>query len=148
MNIVRWSPYRDVNDMFRTMSRVFEEDQALKGYSREKGCWAPAVDIEEGEQEVILRAEMPGFNPEEIDINLKADRLEIKAESKTEEEKVEKNFIRRERRCGSFYRAFELADGLDISNAKANYKNGVLELAIPKKAKEKAPEFKVKVNQE
>jgi len=148
MNIVRWNPYREVNEMMRTMNRVFEEDPVLRGYNRDKGCWTPAVDIEEDEKQVVLKAEMPGFAPEEIDINLKENMLEIKAETKVEEEKAEKNFIRRERRCGSFYRAFELSEGLDVSNAKANYKNGLLELAIPKKAKETAPEFKIKVNQE
>ncbi|HOA15699.1 MAG TPA: Hsp20/alpha crystallin family protein [Bacillota bacterium] len=148
MNIVRWNPYREVNEMIRTMNRVFEEDPIFRGYNREKDCWTPAVDIEEDEKQVVLKAEMPGFAPEEIDINLKENMLEIKAETKVEEEKSGKNFIRRERRCGSFYRAFEISDELEVANAKANYKNGLLELVIPKKAKETAPEFKIKVNQE
>lgn len=147
MNIVRWNPYREVNDMIRNMSRIMEDDSS-RGYNSEKGCWSPAVDIEEDDKQVVLRAEMPGFAPEEIDINLKESMLEIKAETKVEEEKPERNYIRRERRCGSFYRAFELAEGLDTVNAKASYKNGVLELAIPKKAKEEAPQFKIKVNAE
>lgn len=147
MNIVRWSPYREVTDMIRTMNRLMEDDMP-RPYTREKGCWSPAVDIEEDDKQVMIKAEMPGFAPEEIDIDLKEDRLEIKAETKVEEEKTEKNYIRRERRCGSFYRAFELAEGLDTANAKANYKNGVLELTIPKKAKEEAPSFKLKVNAE
>ncbi len=147
MNIVRWNPYREVTDMIRTMNRMMDDD-IPRPYTREKGCWAPAVDIEEDEKQVVLKAEMPGFSPEEIDIDLKEDRLEIKAETKVEEEKAEKNYIRRERRCGSFYRAFELAEGLDTVNAKASYKNGVLELTIPKKAKEEAPSFKLKVNAE
>ncbi len=148
MNIVRWNPYRDVNDMIRTMNRFFEDEPTARGYNREKGCWAPAVDIEENDTQVMLKAEMPGFSPEEIDISLKEDMLEIKAEAKSEEEKVEKNYIRRERRCGSFYRAFELSEGLDTANAKASYKNGLLELVIPKKVKETVPEIKIKVNQE
>lgn len=147
MNIVRWNPYREVTDMIRTMNRLMEED-APRSLHREKGCWAPAVDIEEDDKQVVLKAEMPGFSPEEIDIDLKEDRLEIKAETKVEEEKAEKNYIRRERRCGSFYRAFELAEGLDTVNAKASFKNGLLELTIPKKAKEAAPSFKIKVNAE
>lgn len=148
MNIVRWNPYRDVNDMIRTMNRFLEEDPLARNYNREKCCWAPAVDIEENDTQVTLKAEIPGFNPDEIDISLKEDMLEIKAETKSEEEKVEKNYIRRERRSGSFYRAFELSEGLDTANAKAGYKNGLLELVIPKKAKEAVPEIKIKVNQE
>lgn len=147
MNIVRWNPYREVNDMIRSMTRLMEDD-SYKGYDREKNCWTPAVDIEEDDKQVVLRAEMPGFAPEEIDINLKESMLEIKAETKVEEDKSAKNYIRRERRCGSFYRAFELAEGLDTANTKASYRNGVLELAIPKKAKEEAPQFKIKVNAE
>ena len=147
MNIVRWSPYREVTDMIRTMNRLMEDDMP-RPYTREKGCWAPAVDIEEDDKQVMIKAEMPGFAPEEIDIDLKEDRLEIKAETKVEEEKAERNYIRRERRCGSFYRAFELSEGLDTANAKASYKNGLLELVIPKKVKETVPEIKIKVNQE
>jgi HSP20 family protein len=147
MNIIRWSPYREVDNVIRTMGRLMEDD-SLRGCNQEPGRWSPAVDIEEDEQQVLLKAEMPGFNPDEIDINLKEGMLEIKAQTNAEEEKPQKNFIRRERRCGFFYRAFELADELDISNAKATYKNGVLELVMMKKAKQIAPEFKVKVSAE
>ncbi len=83
---------------------------------------------------------MPGLEKQDIKINLIEDRLEISAETKREEEKKEKGYVYRERRAGSYYRAISLPSPVDPDNAKASYKNGVLEIKMPKtELKKKKP---------
>ncbi len=100
----------------------------------------PFIDVIETDKEVIATAEMPGLEKEDIDINLTEDRLEISAETKHEEKKEEKGYIYRERRTGSYYRAISLPSSVDPENSKASYKNGVLEVKMPKtEVKKKKP---------
>lgn len=140
-----WDEFRRFEEM---MDRMFER---LWGTPRrrflpsrrlllpgEKGEIIPAeyrepfVDIVETEKELIATAEMPGLEKEEIKINLTEDRLEISAETKYEEEKEEKGYVYRERGAGRYYRAMSLPSPVDPDNSKASYKNGVLEIKMPK----------------
>ncbi|MCK4937489.1 MAG: Hsp20/alpha crystallin family protein [Methanosarcinales archaeon] len=92
----------------------------------------PFIDIIEGDKEIIATAEMAGLEKEDISINLTSDRLEISAETKKEEKKEEDGYIYRERHSGRYYRAVSLPSTIDPDNAKASYKNGVLEIKMPK----------------
>lgn len=92
----------------------------------------PFIDIVETEKEVIATAEMPGLEKKDIKINLTEDRLEISAETEHEEKKEEKGYVYRERRAGRYYRALSLPSSVDPDNSKASYKNGVLEIKMPK----------------
>lgn len=92
----------------------------------------PFIDIIEGDKEILATAEIPGLEKEDISINLTADRLEISGETKKEEEKEEEGYIYRERYSGRYYRAVSLPSTVDPDNAKASYKNGVLEIKMPK----------------
>lgn len=100
----------------------------------------PFIDVIETDKEVIATAEMPGLEKQDIKINLTEDRLEISAETKREEKREEKGYVYRERRAGSYYRAISLPSSVDPNNAKASYKNGVLEIKMPKtEIKKKTP---------
>ena len=147
----------DVRDDFRRfeemMNRMFEDfwgrpRRALLP-AGERGEMLPAeyrqpfIDIAETDKEVIATAEMPGLNKEDIKINLTEDRLEISAETKREEEKKEKGYVYRERRSGSYYRAIALPSPVDPNNAQASYKNGVLEIKMPKTEVKEKKEIKV-----
>src|SRR5574341_1438439 len=132
------------------MNRMFEEFWGRPGRrlltSGEKGEIVPAeyrqpsIDLVETDKEIIATAEMPGLEKEDIKINLAEDRLEISAETKKEEEKKEKGYVYRERRSGSYYRAISLPSPVDPDEAKASYKNGVLEIKMPKtEIKKKKP---------
>ncbi|VVB91939.1 Small heat shock protein HSP16.5 [uncultured archaeon] len=103
----------------------------------------PSIDVVETDREVIARAEMPGLEKENIKINLTEDRLEISAETKQEEEKKEKGYVYREIRSGSYYRAIALPSPVDPNNAQASYKNGILEIKIPKTEVKEKKEIKV-----
>jgi HSP20 family protein len=103
----------------------------------------PFIDLAETNKEVIARAEMPGLEKENIKINLTEDRLEISAETNQEEEKKEKEYVYKEMRSGSYYRAFTLPSPVDADNAQASYKNGVLEIKMPKKEIKEKKEVKV-----
>jgi HSP20 family protein len=92
----------------------------------------PYIDVVETDKDVITSVEMPGLNKEDIKINISADRLEIFAEKKEEEEKKGKDYIYKERRSGSFYRTVSLPAMIDTNNVKATYNNGLLEIKAPK----------------
>jgi HSP20 family protein len=103
----------------------------------------PSIDVVETDREVIARAEMPGLDKENIKINLTEDRLEISAETNEEEEKKEKGYVYREMRSGSYYRAIALPSPVDPNNAQASYKNGILEIKMPKTEVKEKKEIKV-----
>jgi HSP20 family protein len=92
----------------------------------------PFIDILEGDKELIATVEIPGLEKEDISITLTSDRLEISAETKKEEKKEEEGYIYRERHSGKYYRAVSLPSTIDPDNAKASFKNGVLEIKMPK----------------
>ncbi len=131
------------------MNRMFEEFWGRparkllpsgEGGELVPGYRQPFIDLIEKDNEIIATAEMPGLEKQDIKINLTEDRLEISAETKREEEKKEKGYVYKERRSGSYYRAISLPSPVDSDNAKASYKNGVLEIKMPKtEVKKKKP---------
>ncbi len=145
-----WDDFKRFEEM---MNRMFEDfwgrpRRALLP-SGERGEMLPAeyrqpfIDIAETDKEVIATAEMPGLEKEDIKINLTEDRLEISAETKKEEERKEKGYVYRERRSGSYYRAIALPSPVDPNNAQASYKNGILEIKMPKTEVKEKKEIKV-----
>jgi HSP20 family protein len=142
MSIVRWEPLRDFMTLREAMDRLFE-DSFVGRRPRE---WAPALegalalDMYQTDDATIIKSSVPGVKPEEIDISISGNTLTISGESKEEEEVKEENYIRRERRYGSFSRSVVLPEGLESDKAEASFEDGVLTLTIPK-----APETKPKV---
>ncbi|MFZ3058366.1 MAG: Hsp20/alpha crystallin family protein [Candidatus Methanoperedens sp.] len=146
--VEQWDDFRRFEEM---MNRMFEEFLGRPGRRRllpsgERGAVVPAeyrepfIDVIETDKEVIATAEMPGLEKQDIKINVTEDRLEISAETKHEEKKEEKGYVYRERRSGSYYRAISLPSPVDPDKSKASYKNGVLEIKMPKtEVKKKTP---------
>ena len=144
-------PRDDFRRFEEMMNRMFEEFWGRPAARRllpsgERGAVVPAeyrepfIDVIETDKEVIATAEMPGLEKQDIKINVSEDRLEISAETKREEKKEEKGYIYRERRSGSYYRAITLPSPVDSDKSKASYKNGVLEIKMPKtEIKKKTP---------
>ncbi len=142
MSIVRWEPFRDFMTLREAMDRLFEE--SFVG-PRRREWLAPteatlALDMYQTEHSVVVRTAVPGVKPDDIDITISGNALSISGETKEDEEVKEENYIRRERRCGSFSRSLMLPDGVDAANTEASFEDGVLTLTIPK-----APEAKPKV---
>jgi HSP20 family protein len=104
----------------------------------------PSVDIKEEEGKLILAADIPGVEKEDVTINVKGDMLEISAEKKEEKEEKEEGYIRRERRYRKFYRAIQLPAAVDKEHVEATLKDGVLQIALPKRVGEEVKKIEVK----
>jgi HSP20 family protein len=107
--------------------------------------WAPAVDIYETEHELVVKADLPDVNPQDLDIRVENNILTIRGERKFENKVSEENYLRVERAYGSFSRSFSLANSVKSDAIKADYQNGVLTLSIPKREEAKPKQIKVNV---
>jgi len=106
---------------------------------------APAVDVFEEKDDIVVKAELPGIEKDNIEVNLTDHTLTIKGEKKKEEEVKEENYYRSERSYGSFMRTVDLPKDVRADKVKAAFKNGILEVRMPKTEEAKAKEIKVKV---
>ena len=147
-NLVRWEPFRDLISLREAMDRLFEESFVRPSVGRlaPAGMGALAVDVYETDDAVVVKSAIPGIKPEDIDISITGDTLTIKGETRVEEEVNEENYIRRERRYGSFCRSLALPLPVVTEKAEAEFENGVLTLTLPKaeEVKPKAIEVKSK----
>ncbi len=124
-------------DPLSEMNRMF--DDVFGGLARRAGNqqraqqlteWAPAIDVVSKEGDLVIRAELPGVNQEDVDITLQDNVLTISGERKAEREEERGGYFVRERRYGSFSRSLALPEGLDESKVHARYENGVLEVTV------------------
>jgi len=126
MTLVRWDPFRDLVTLHNRLSAPFQ------GTNDAYGAWVPPVDIFERGDDLVIRAEVPGVEKNEIDISVEDTRLAIQGERKREAEFKEDSAYRLERSFGSFTRSFVLPKTVDASRIGATYRNGVLEISLPK----------------
>ncbi len=143
-NIVRWEPFRDMVSLRDAMDRMFEERffQPPAPF----GPWAGrtlAVDMYETDDSVVVKTSIPGVNAEDIEVSVTGETLTVKAESKEEEEIQRENYLRRERRFGSYCRSVTLPGGLEADKAEADYTDGILTLTFPKAEEIKPKSIKV-----
>jgi HSP20 family protein len=140
----RWEPFRTTSGLESQVNRIFNE---LFDRSQESNLtsWAPAVDIFENEHELVVKADLPDVKPEDLDIRVENNILTIRGERKFEKKVDEKNYLRVERSYGSFARSFSLANTVNSEAIKADYKDGVLTLTIPKREEAKPKQIKVSV---
>ncbi len=146
MSVVRWSPRGSWVDVRNEFDRLFdsffnpsyEEETALSAFN-------PAVDIVEEDQAYQVHVELPGLTKDDIKLNIKDNYLSISGEKKRESKVEEKNYQRTERIFGSFQRNFRLSDSVDVDKIEAEFKDGVLNVVIPKKKESLAKQIEVKV---
>jgi HSP20 family protein len=129
-NLTRWNPARDFLSMSEAMDRLF--DQAFVPFGNGPRSLTPSVDVIENDNEVLVKAEMPGFNPNDVDIRVEGNILTMHGEVKQESEKQEGQYHVRERRQSSFHRSIPLPVEVNADQAKAEFDNGVLTLTLPK----------------
>ena len=106
----------------------------------------PIVDVFEEKDDIVVKAELPGMEKDNIDVNLTDHRLTIKGEKKKEDEVKEENYYRAERSYGSFLRTLDLPKDVRADKVKASFKNGILEIRMPKTEEARTKEVKVKVD--
>jgi HSP20 family protein len=144
--IARWEPFRGVTTLQDQINRLFHDAFDRTGEQSNLSAWAPAVDIYESEQELVVKADLPDIDPKGLDIRVENNLLTIRGERKFEKKVSEENYLRVERSFGSFARSFTLANTVDTDAIKAEYQNGVLTLSIPKREEAKPKQIKVNVN--
>jgi HSP20 family protein len=141
----RWEPFRG-SFPDTQLNRLFSDFFGRASQEQNLTTWAPAVDIYEGQNELVVKAELPEVKPDELDIRVENNILTIRGERKFEKKVDEKNYLRVERAYGSFARSFSLANTVNTEAIKAEYKDGVLTLSIPKREEAKPKQIKVNVD--
>jgi len=134
MELVRFSPWNDVWNLSNRFNRIFGSTFA-PARTADENCdcaWRPAVDIYEEENGIALKAELPGIDKKEISIDVKDRVLTLSGERSMDNEIKETNYYRRERTYGKFERVFTLPEGVNAEDIKADFKDGVLKVHIPK----------------
>src|ERR1700733_320523 len=146
MPVVKYSPFVDTDEfpaglrLFQdTVNRLFSDQTTTRP-------WAPSVDIFETDNELVLKADIPGVDQKDIDIRLENGTLSLKGERKFEREEKNKGFHRLERSYGSFVRYFTVPDTVDADQVKAGYEAGWLTITLPKKEVAKPKAIKVQVS--
>jgi len=145
MAIIRWDPFRDLVTLREKMNRLFEDYYPARTEEKDMvaSTWAPSVDIFETENELVLKAELPGIKEDDIEIKLEDNTLTIKGDRKFEKETKEENYHRIERSYGSFLRSFTLPAYIEQEKIEAEHENGVLKISMPKKLESKTRKVKV-----
>ncbi|HET6466571.1 MAG TPA: Hsp20/alpha crystallin family protein [Nitrospiria bacterium] len=151
-DVTPWRPFTELSRIEREAERMFGDffRRPLWGLSwperfREVGFREPAIEVYEEKDDVVVKAEIPGMKKENLDINISGTLLTIKGEKKQEEEVKKKGYYYSERSYGSFMRTIELPKEVQVDKAYANFKDGVLEVRLPKTEEAKRKEVKVKV---
>jgi len=138
----RFEPFRGVSSFQDQVNRLFSEAFERSSAEANLTTWAPAVDIYETEHELVVKADLPDVKPEDLDLRVENNILTIRGQRKFEKKVNEDNYLRVERAYGSFSRSFSLVNTEAI---KADYKDGVLTLSVPKREEAKPKQIKVNV---
>jgi len=146
MSMIRWEPFRDLVSTQDRFNQLFNDTFARAfGDQREAAprAWIPPVDIYETGDSLVLKAELPGINPDDVEISVEDSTLYLKGERKFEKEVKEEGLHRVERSYGTFTRSFALPNTIDADKVKAEYQNGILILTMPKREEAKPRSIKI-----
>jgi HSP20 family protein len=147
MAIVRWEPFRDLFSLQERMNRMFDESYRSRTSSEDDwalgGSWAPPVDIFERDGNIVLKAELAGLDPNDVDIRVENNVLTLRGERKFENEVKRESFHRVERSYGTFTRSFTLPSAVDTERIKADFKDGVLQVTLPTREEAKPKQIAI-----
>lgn len=141
----RWEPFRGATALQEQVNRLVGNVLERSAEESNLTSWAPAVDIYETEQELVVKADLPDVDAKDLDIRVENNILTIRGERRFEKKVNEDSYLRVERAYGSFSRSFSLANTVNSEAIKADYQNGVLTLTIPKREEAKPKQIKVNV---
>lgn len=144
-NIVRFDPFEDFTRLQREVNRLFEDNSRANRAAEPAStrAWAPMVDILEDQNEILVRAELPGIKQDDIDIELKGDTLTLRGERRFDDTQRKENYVRMERTYGQFQRAFTIGVPVKSEAVTADFREGILEIRIPKSEETKPKKVKV-----
>jgi HSP20 family protein len=150
MTLVRWDPFRNVAALQDRINRVFDDSISHFGDGQDElaACaWRPVVDIYETDDGIVIQAEIPGVRKEDLSVELKDNVLTLKGRRFAEQEVEPDRYLRRERCFGSFYRAFTLQETVPPDAIKARFRDGVLEVRVPRPERHKPRQVAVEVEE-
>ncbi|RKZ32975.1 Hsp20/alpha crystallin family protein [bacterium] len=147
MAITRWRPFEDLMNIEDEISKFFDDflGQKLQTRRQAREGWIPRVDISENDDEITVRADIPGMKKEDVKITLSENVLTISGDKRVERDEKKDNYHRIERLFGKFSRSFYIPTNVDPANISAKYNNGVLEIKLPKKEEAKPKEIPIEV---
>jgi HSP20 family protein len=148
MNLIKWDPFRELEDVSNRLNRIFGRSTARAESGQEMlavADWSPSIDISETDAAYLIKAEIPGVKKEDAKVTIQDGMLTIQGERKMEKEEKGKKFHRVERSYGSFVRSFRIPDNADENSVKAEFKDGMLNVTLAKSAKAKAKSVNVAV---
>lgn len=145
MALVRFDPFNQVRQMERLMDRLWAGAGPVTG---EPESWAIPVDVVRAGDDIVVHAAIPGVKPADISVSIEDGTLTIRAESAAESERSEGDYLLRERRTGTFYRALRLPDSVDTAKTGSSYANGVLTITLPKSEEKKARRISVEAKED
>ena len=143
--VTRWDPQQGLSGLQEQVNRLFESSFPGRSDTSALTTWAPAVDIYETENELVVKADLPDVSEKDLDVRIENNTLTIRGERKFEKKVEEEHYLRVERIYGSFSRSFSLPNTVNSEAIKAEYKNGVLTVELPKRAESKPKQIKVNV---
>jgi len=149
MNLVKWDPFREMEDVSNRLNRIFGRSLARAGSGNEMlamADWAPSVDISETDTAYLVKTEIPGVKKEDVKVTIQDGMLAIQGERKMEKEEKDKKFHRIERSYGSFMRSFRVPEDADENSVKAEFKDGMLNVTLTKSEKAKPKSINVSVS--
>ncbi|HXQ33148.1 MAG TPA: Hsp20/alpha crystallin family protein [Anaerolineales bacterium] len=144
-NLTRWEPAREMLTLREAMDRLFD-DAFTRPFSMRDGWSAPAIDMYQTDDEIVVKASLPGIKADEVQINITGDVLTLKGEVKHEEESKNKAWHIREQRWGSFQRLVALPTNVVADKAKAEFENGILTVTLPKAEEVKPKTITINTN--
>ena len=146
-HMVAWDPFREIASLRDDMDRMFDSFFGRVPADRDKrdGIWLPLVDIEENHDEVTVRAELPGMTKEDIKVSVVGNVLTLSGERRYQSEEKGRTFHRIERAYGKFYRSITLPTEVDNAKVKAQYRDGILTIALPKSQDNRPKEIAIEV---
>ena len=147
MALVRWEPFRELaalqNEMGRWMGQMLGSTPGLTGNGQQTSTWLPAVDVWETDKELVVSFDLPGIPEDKISVELEDNILTVSGERERTQEHSNDRFYRFERRYGTFSRSVSLPQGVKESDIKAEYRDGVLEIRVPKPEQQKPKRIEI-----
>ena len=150
MSTSHFDPFRDLLSLQERMNRLFQESLSRSRGQEDDvasgGAWSPPVDIYEGSENVVLRADLPGLRQDEIDVRIENGQLRLRGTRALPDGAGREEYHRIERPFGNFVRVFSLPNTVDVTRVKAEFRNGVLEVTLPKRQESQPRPVKIQVD--
>jgi len=141
----RWEPFRNVRDIQGEVNRLFDSFLGRPAVSSSTRAWLPAVDMHETQDDLVLNVELPGVSEKDVTVSITGDLLSIRGERRWDDEAKDRQYLHTERAYGEFERLVQLPMAVQADKVKASYRDGVLQITLPKAEELKPRQIKIDI---